>query len=82
MATRRMKPLGRIRRSPLFRVLERVILSIGMTIVAFFVERQLIKAIEKGGMKAPRTAEERHEFEQTVTPSPAGSEGELTASAQ
>jgi hypothetical protein len=41
---------------------ERAVLGFGMTVVAFFIERRLIKAIQKGGVTAaPRTAAEREE---------------------
>ena len=43
----------------LFVAFERVVLGIGMSVVAFFVERQLVKAIKKGSVEpAPRTAGE------------------------
>ena len=45
------------RRSRLFRAFERAVLGFGMTIVAFFIERRLIKAIKTGHVEAaPRTA--------------------------
>jgi hypothetical protein len=47
------------RRGRLFRSFERLVLGAGMTIVAFFIERRLIKAIKKGSVEpAPRTAGE------------------------
>jgi hypothetical protein len=43
----------------LFVALERVLLGIGMSVVAFFIERRLMKAIKKGSVEpAPRTAGE------------------------
>ena len=49
----------RRRRSRLFRAFERLVLGGGMTVVAFFIERRLIKAIKKGSVEpAPRTAAE------------------------
>ena len=45
------------RRGRLYRRFERIVLGAGMSLVALIVERRLIKAIKKGGMKpAPRTA--------------------------
>jgi hypothetical protein len=47
------------RRGRLFVAFERVILGAGMTVVAFFIERRLIKAIKKGSVEpAARTAGE------------------------
>jgi hypothetical protein len=38
---------------------ERLVLGVGMTVVAFFIERRLIKAIKKGSVEpAARTAGE------------------------
>ena len=48
---------GSKRRGRLFRAFERTVLGFGMTIVAFLIERRLIKAIKKGHVEpAPRTA--------------------------
>jgi hypothetical protein len=45
------------RRSRAFIWFERSVLGFGMTIVAFFVERKLLKALRAGSVKpAPRTA--------------------------
>ncbi len=67
------KPRGR-----LFRALERAVLGLGMTIVAFFIERRLIKAIKKGHVEAaPRTAAGGPDEEGVLPPA----EGELSASA-
>jgi hypothetical protein len=51
-----------------------------MTVVAFVIERRLLKAIKKGGIEpAPRTAAEAGE--EIGSPLPAGPrEGELAAS--
>jgi hypothetical protein len=39
--------------------LERVVLGAGMTVMAFFIERRLIKALKRGSVEpAPRTAGE------------------------
>jgi hypothetical protein len=47
------------RRSRLFVAFERFVLGVGMTVVAFFIERRLIKAIKKGSVEpAARTAGE------------------------
>jgi hypothetical protein len=43
----------------MFVAFERAVLGVGMSAVAFFIERRLIKAIKKGGITAaPRTAAE------------------------
>jgi hypothetical protein len=66
------------RRSRLFRAFERAVLGFGMTIVAFFIERRLIKAIKKGQVEAaPRTAAGGQEAEGVLPPA----EGELSTSA-
>jgi hypothetical protein len=45
------------RRSRVFVRVERAILGFGMTIVAFYIERRLLKALKAGSVKpAPRTA--------------------------
>jgi hypothetical protein len=45
------------RRGRLFVAFERLVLGAGMTVVAFFIERRLIKAIKKGSVEpAARTA--------------------------
>jgi hypothetical protein len=57
------KRSGPIRGSHLYHLFERGVLSIGMRIVAFFIERRLMKAIRSGGVKpAPRTLAEREEY--------------------
>lgn len=62
---RRAKAGGGIRGSRVYRAFERGLLSVGMGVVAFFIERRLIKAIRSGGVKAaPRTLAEREEFGQ------------------
>ncbi len=67
------KPRGR-----LFRAFERAVLGFGMTIVAFFIERRLIKAIKKGHVEAaPRTAAGGPDPEGVLPPG----EGQLSASA-
>lgn len=44
------------KRSWLFKAFERAVLGVGMTIVAFFIERRLIKAIKTGSVEpAART---------------------------
>jgi hypothetical protein len=76
---RRAKPTHGKRRSRLFVAFERAILGFGMTVVAFFIERRLIKAIRKGGVTAaPRTAAESGE--ELGGPSGDVREGELTTS--
>jgi hypothetical protein len=66
------------RRSRLFRAFERAVLGFGMTIVAFFIERRLIKAMKKGHVEAaPRTAAGAQEAEGVLPPA----EGELSTSA-
>jgi hypothetical protein len=46
-------------RSRAFRWFERVVLSAGMSAVAFVVERRILKALKQGTVKpAPRTAAE------------------------
>lgn len=58
-----------IRRSRLFRGFERLVLGTAMTLVAFVIERRLLKAMKKGRVEpAPRTAAESDEHR----------EGELT----
>jgi hypothetical protein len=56
-------PAGRAgpwkKRSRLFVAFERLVLGAGMTVVAFFIERRLIKAIKRGSVEpAARTAGE------------------------
>jgi hypothetical protein len=42
-----------------FVAFERLVLGLGMSVVAFFIERRLMKAIKKGSVEpAPRTAGE------------------------
>jgi hypothetical protein len=49
----------RKRRGRMFIAFERAVLGAGMSVVAFFIERRLIKAIKKGGVTAAaRTAAE------------------------
>jgi len=63
----------------MFLAFERALLGAGMTVVAFFIERRLIKAIKKGGVSAaPRTAAERDEA--LDLPASGPQEGELTTS--
>lgn len=78
---RRRRSPQRRRRGRLFVTFERAVLGFGMSVVAFFIERRLIKAIRKGGVTAaPRTAAEPgEEFE---GPRPEPREGELTTSPQ
>jgi hypothetical protein len=53
-----------------------------MSVVAYFIERRLIKAIKKGGVTAaPRTAAEREEADLGV-PQSGVREGELATSPQ
>jgi hypothetical protein len=53
----------------------------GMSFVAWFIERKLVKAIQKGAVTAaPRTAAEREE--ELGVPPPQLREGELATSAQ
>jgi hypothetical protein len=72
--------MGRRIRGPLFRAFERFVLGIGMTLVAFVVERRLLKAIKQGGrkaLKAPVTADgEPDEGRLTATPHQVGDKGE------
>jgi hypothetical protein len=60
------------RHGRLFRVFERVVLGIGMSMAAFFIEKRLIKAIKKGDVDAaPRTAAAPGEQLGDVPPAPA-----------
>jgi hypothetical protein len=70
-------PTHRKRRGRWFVAFERAVLGVGMTMVAYLIERRLIKAIKKGGVKpAPRTAAES---EEALAGGPAEvREGELT----
>jgi hypothetical protein len=62
-------------RSRFFVAFERFVLGAGMSVVAFFIERQLIKAIKKGSVEpAARTAGE------TEPPEPG--QGHLTTTPQ
>jgi hypothetical protein len=71
----------RKRRGRLFLAFERAVLGFGMSVVAYFIERRLIKAIKKGGVTAaPRTAAEREE--ELGVPLAQVREGELTTSPQ
>jgi hypothetical protein len=63
----------KLRRSRLFRGFERLLLGSAMTMVAFVIERRLLKALKKGRVEpAPRTAAEADEHR----------EGELTTAPQ
>jgi len=63
----------------MFLAFERAVLGVGMSVVAFFIERRLIKAIKKGGVSAaPRTAAEREEA--LDLPASGPREGQLTTS--
>jgi hypothetical protein len=74
LATMRNRP-GAKPRGRLFRSFERAVLGFGMTLVAYFLERRLIKALKKGRVEpAPRTA--AGPGEETVS---APGEGGLTA---
>lgn len=76
---RRKRALRRKRRGRLFIAFERALLGFGMSAVAFFVERRLIKAIKSGGVTAaPRTAAEREEVAGTEPSTQP--QGELTTS--
>ena len=47
------------RKGPAYRWFERTLLGTGMTVMAFVIERRLLKAIKQGNAKAaPRTAEQ------------------------
>lgn len=75
----RKRSVRRKRRGRLFVAFERAVLGFGMRVVAYFVERRLIKAIKSGGMTAaPRTAAERGEELGTETSQQP--HGELTTS--
>ena len=70
---------GGFRGTRLYRIFERGVLSIGMGVVAFFIERRLLKAIRSGGVKpAPRTLAEREEYDQAGPGGP--HEGTLSSS--
>jgi hypothetical protein len=76
---RRRRARQRKHRGRLFLGFERAVLGTGMSMVAFFIERRLIKAIRKGAVSAaPRTAAEREEA--IGVPGPEPREGELTTS--
>ena|GEM_PF-3263533 len=63
----------RRRRGRLFLWFERAVLGTGMTFVAFVIERRLLKAIKKGGMKpAPRTAAGGEDDPGSVAVAPTG----------
>jgi hypothetical protein len=67
------------RRGRIFIAFERAVLGFGMSVVAFFIERRLIKAIKKGGVTAaPRIAAEPGE-ELGAAP-PEQRQGEVTTS--
>jgi hypothetical protein len=55
----------RKRRGRVFVWFERVSLGVGMSVMAFFIERRLISAIKKGGMKT-RPPEEPETPERNV----------------
>lgn len=66
---RRAKAGGGIRGTRIYRAFERIVLSIGMGLVAFFIERRLLKAIRTGGVKpAPRTLAEREDYAEETAP--------------
>jgi hypothetical protein len=49
--------MGTRKRGRVFRAFERAVLGLGMSLVAFIIERRLIKAIKKGAVEpAPRVA--------------------------
>jgi hypothetical protein len=76
---RRRQARRRKRRGRLFLAFERAVLGAGMSMIAFFIERRLIKAIRKGGVSAaPRTAAEREEALDLSAVGPR--EGQLTTS--
>jgi hypothetical protein len=76
---RQGRPAHRKRRGRLFVAFERSVLGFGMGVVAFFIERRLIKAIKKGGITAaPRTAAESGD--EFGVPLSDVREGELTTS--
>jgi hypothetical protein len=78
---RRPRTAQRRRRGRLFVAFERAVLGVGLSVVAYFIERRLIKAIKKGGVTAaPRTAAEREE--ELGVPLTQVREGELTTSPQ
>jgi hypothetical protein len=67
--TRRRRPGQRRRRGRMFIAFERLVLGAGMSVVAFIIERRLIKAIRKGGVTAAaRTAAEPGEEIEGGTP--------------
>ena len=50
-------PKARRKRSRLFCAIERVVLGAGMSVMAFFIERRLLKALARGSVEpAARTA--------------------------
>jgi hypothetical protein len=60
------------RRGRIFRAFERMVLGIGLSMVAFVVEKRLLKAIKKGDVDAaPRTAAARGEQLGDIPPPPA-----------
>lgn len=60
---RRRATGGGLRGTRVYQAVERALLSFGMGVVAFFIERRLLKAIKTGGVKpAPRTLAERDEY--------------------
>lgn len=76
---RQWRPAARKRRGRMFVAFERAVLGAGMSMVAFFIERRLIKAIKQGAVSAaPRTAAERED--EPGLPISEPREGELTTS--
>ena len=52
---------------------ERAVLGVGMSVVAWVIERQLVKAIKKGSLEhAPRTAANSEAAEPSVSVNPPG----------
>jgi hypothetical protein len=64
-------------RGPVFRWFERTVLGAGMTMMAWILERQLLRALKKGHVEpAPRTAGELHSYMEGEPPEPRS--GEIT----
>jgi hypothetical protein len=80
MPARRTGPWKK--RSRLFVAFERLVLGAGMTVMAFFIERRLLKAIKKGSVEpAARTAGEPEPSEPgqghlTTTPQQVGDQAD------
>jgi len=67
---------GPKRRGRAFRAFEHCVLGIGMSFIAFFIERRLLKALKQGHVEpAPRTAADGEETPGDLVSEPA--EGEL-----